>query len=67
MRCCAGRGRHPDRVGILVVGIFRDSDTVTSGEESIELRNEHGVALEEIGYTLDNARCIDPLEDERAR
>lgn len=67
MGCCTcGRG-YSDGIGILVVGVFSDSDAITGGQECVELGDEHCMALEEIGYTFDNARCIDPLGDEGVR
>ena len=41
-------------------GILHDRDLVSVRQEGIEFANEEGVAVEEVGYPLDDTGCVDP-------
>ena len=42
-------------------GILHDRDLVSVWQEGIELANEEGVAVKELGYSLNDTRCVNPV------
>lgn len=56
----AVRSGDTDAVGISEFGILHDRDLVSTRQEGIEVANEEGVTVEEAGYPLNDAGCVDP-------
>ena len=53
-------GGDTDTMSIPDFGILHDRDLVSIRQECIELANEEGVTVEEVGYLLNDAGCVDP-------
>jgi hypothetical protein len=59
------RSSHTDAMSITDFGILHDRDLVSIRQESIEFANEEGVTVEEVSYSLDDARCVDPTSGQQ--
>jgi len=56
----ATRSGDTDAMSISDFGILHDRDLVSIRQEGIELANEEGMTVEEVGYSLNDTRCVDP-------
>jgi hypothetical protein len=56
----AARSGDTDTMSIADFGILHDRDLVSIRQEGIELANEEGVTVEEVGYPLNDTGCVDP-------